>query len=410
MPEPAPRGRNPFDNDGVERGADGIARYTGPPGLARRTCCARASSATPTRRRGRRGRRRAAQLRRAVGRARRASPAACARAGVERGDRVAIRLPNGVDWVLAFCGAQLAGAVVVPVNTRFTEHEVAYVVEDSGAAFTFVPGAALPDGEPVAVEDLEPDDLAAIFYTSGTTGFPKGAMTSHANFLANSENAIRCIGVDRAEGTEHRDARQRAAVPRHRLQQPADPAARARRRASYDPRPTRSTSRASCATVGEQRRRPARLGAGDLPRADAPPELRRARRQPRALGLLRRRADRRRALVHAIKEAFPNARVGNGFGLTETSSLTRFLPARGGGRARRLGRLRDAGRRPRDRRARPRDGRRRAARARAERRAGLLEQARGDARRRSSTAGCTPATSRASTTTGCSTSSIARRT
>ena len=37
-----------------------------------------------------------------------------------------------------------------------------------------------------------PDDLAAIFYTSGTTGFPKGAMTSHANFLTNSENAFRC--------------------------------------------------------------------------------------------------------------------------------------------------------------------------------------------------------------------------
>ena len=45
-----------------------------------------------------------------------------------------------------------------------------------------------------------PEDLAAIFYTSGTTGFPKGAMTSHANFLANIENAVRCVGIDRAEG------------------------------------------------------------------------------------------------------------------------------------------------------------------------------------------------------------------
>ena len=50
-------------------------------------------------------------------------------AGVARGDRVAIRLANGIDWVLAFFGAQLLGAVVVPVNTRFTEEEVAYVVE-----------------------------------------------------------------------------------------------------------------------------------------------------------------------------------------------------------------------------------------------------------------------------------------
>ena len=58
--------------------------------------------------------------------------------------------------MLAFFGAQLLGAVVVPVNTRFTEEEVAYVVEDSGCAFTFAPGAALPDGEPAAIEDLAP--------------------------------------------------------------------------------------------------------------------------------------------------------------------------------------------------------------------------------------------------------------
>jgi len=56
-------------------------------------------------------------------------------------------------------------------------------------------------------------------------------------------------------------------------------------------------------------------------------------------GLLRRRADRE-SLVHAIKEAFPNARVGNGFGLTETSSLTSFLPHEEA-RARRFGALCD---------------------------------------------------------------------
>ena len=61
-------------------------------------------------------------------------------------------------------------------------------------------------------------------------------------------------------------------------------------------------------------------------------------------------------VVHTIMEHFPNARVGNGFGLTETSSLTSFLPARGGRRPRRLGRFRDAGRRPGDRRAGPETG------------------------------------------------------
>ena len=62
--------------------------------------------------------------------------------GVERGDRVAIRLGNGVDWVLAFFGGVLADAIVVPVNTRFTEEEAGYVITDSGARYVFAPGRA----------------------------------------------------------------------------------------------------------------------------------------------------------------------------------------------------------------------------------------------------------------------------
>jgi len=111
--------------------------------------------------------------------------------GVKRGDRVAIRLGNGLDWTLAFFAIQMAGGITVPVNTRFSEPEVEYVINDSGAVFAFMSGAALPDGEPFVVEDLEPGDVSAIFYTSGTTGFPKGAMTTHENFLANTENCRR---------------------------------------------------------------------------------------------------------------------------------------------------------------------------------------------------------------------------
>src|SRR6266436_10335372 len=99
------------------------------------------------------------------------------RAGINRGDRVAIRLGNGLDWCFAFFGAQMAGAVAVPVNTRFSEPEVEYVVTDSGSRFVFLPGSALPEGPPYVVEGLTQPDVAAIFYTSGTTGFPNGAMT-----------------------------------------------------------------------------------------------------------------------------------------------------------------------------------------------------------------------------------------
>src|SRR5580704_5242303 len=51
-------------------------------------------------------------------------------AGIQNGDRVAIRLANGTDWCLAFFGTLMAGATVVPVNTRFSDSEVEYVLKD----------------------------------------------------------------------------------------------------------------------------------------------------------------------------------------------------------------------------------------------------------------------------------------
>jgi long-chain acyl-CoA synthetase len=112
-------------------------------------------------------------------------------AGIGRGDRVAIRYGNKLEWVLAFLGTQFAGGVAVPVNTRLTEPEVDYVVTDSGAKVVLLADQPLPEGASYVADDLAVDDLAAIFYTSGTTGFPKGAMTTHSNFLTNIENVLR---------------------------------------------------------------------------------------------------------------------------------------------------------------------------------------------------------------------------
>ena len=75
--------------------------------------------------------------------------------GVGRGDRVAIRLGNGIDWVLAFFGGVLADAVVVPVNTRFTDDEAGYVITDSAARYVFAPGDPLPDDDPLVVDDQD---------------------------------------------------------------------------------------------------------------------------------------------------------------------------------------------------------------------------------------------------------------
>jgi acyl-CoA synthetase (AMP-forming)/AMP-acid ligase II len=316
--KPASRGRNPFDGSGVERGPDGIARYTNRPASLvhmLRATVERAGDGLAASEIG--GDRvtyselweRAARV------------AGGLRAeGVERGDRVAIRLPNGLDWVLAFWGAQLAGAVVVPVNTRFKDSEVQYVIDDSGASFVF---GALPDGEPTVVDDLGPDDLAAIFYTSGTTGFPKGAMTSHANFLANSENAIRCVGLDRDGGQDHATI---INVPLFHVtgcnsQMIVTQELGGRVFVLTNPLELEGFLR----TATEER----------VDMLTSVPAIYHALTRHPAfadadLGAVKYvsygGAPIAASAVHQIMQAFPQARVGNGFGLTETSSLTSFLP------------------------------------------------------------------------------------
>jgi long-chain acyl-CoA synthetase len=186
---------NPYAMHDIERGVDGILRYTALPSslvhMLRATVDAKPDDEALVELGGQR-----VTYRELWDRSARVAGGLRAQGRVERGDRVAIRLPNGNDWAYAFYGIQLAGAVAVPVNTRFTESEVEYVVTDSGAKIVIEPGADLPDGEPVVVDDLGPRDLAAIFYTSGTTGFPKGAMTTQENFLANCETCRRVIGFD----------------------------------------------------------------------------------------------------------------------------------------------------------------------------------------------------------------------
>ena len=120
--------------------------------------------------------------------------------GLRPGERVAVRYPAGIDWALAFWGTVMAGGVVVAVNTRSAQPEVEFVLSDSGAQVDLAPDAALPDGRPYVTEQLGRTDTAALFYTSGTTGHPKGVPTTHEAFLTNTENAIRCLQQPRDLG------------------------------------------------------------------------------------------------------------------------------------------------------------------------------------------------------------------
>ncbi len=125
-------------------------------------------------------------------------------AGLRRGDRVSVRYPAGLDWVLAFWGALMAGGIPVAVNTRSAEPEIEFVLSDAGTQIDLAPGTPLPDGAPYLVDGLSRTDTAALFYTSGTTGRPKGVPTTHEAFVTNAENMVRCMGTSRTIGEELR--------------------------------------------------------------------------------------------------------------------------------------------------------------------------------------------------------------
>ena len=370
----AGRGRNPFDARGIVLGRDGIARYSGRPtslvDMLWRSV-ERHPDATAIVEVG--GERLTfAQM---WDRAARVAGGLRA-AGLERGDRAAILLPNGVEWVLAFWGAQLAGVVAVPVNTRFKEPEIDYVVSDCGAGHVFKPGVALPQAEPLIVDDQLPGDLAAIFYTSGTTGFPKGAMTSHANFLANTENAFRCVGIDRAEGPSLATL---INVPLFHV----------------------TGCNSQLLVLNELGGRvfilPNALDLEGFLQTASEEGIQMLTSVPAIYHALTRHplfaetdlshvrwvsyggAPIAADSVHKIIDAFPGARGKRIW--ADRDVLADLVPApRGRRRACSLGRLRDAGGGPCARSARPGDGRRRAVGARRKRRAGLLEQPRGERR------------------------------
>jgi len=146
--------------------------------------------------------------------------------GIRKGDRLAVLMYNCHRYFEIYYATVEMGALVVPLNIRLSAAEIAYILNDSGSAAVFVGpeflsmlsavqpqlpalqhriytgGEEPPEGwsgyeqlltsaAPAASPTpAAPDDLAALFYTSGTTGHPKGAMLSHANLLSNAYHIL----------------------------------------------------------------------------------------------------------------------------------------------------------------------------------------------------------------------------
>ncbi|SEC58556.1 acyl-CoA ligase (AMP-forming), exosortase A-associated [Amycolatopsis tolypomycina] len=146
------------------------------------------------------------------------------RLGVRRGDRVAVYAEKRLETVVALFAAAAAGAVLVPLNPLFKARHIAHVTTDCTPKVVFttaerlatvreaVPGptpvvvfgepawdaltAAEPDAVPSAVIDQDP---AAILYTSGSTGGPKGVVLSHRNLLAGAASVAEYLGHTRED-------------------------------------------------------------------------------------------------------------------------------------------------------------------------------------------------------------------
>jgi acyl-CoA synthetase (AMP-forming)/AMP-acid ligase II len=108
---------------------------------------------------------------------------AAIRARISPGDRVVVAADNGYALFLLCVAASRAGGVAVPVNPKMQQAEIDHAVSDSAASLVLHGPDDLDVAEPDDPSPASPDDVAAVFYTSGTTGKPKGARLTHRALL-----------------------------------------------------------------------------------------------------------------------------------------------------------------------------------------------------------------------------------
>ena len=130
--------------------------------------------------------------------------------GVRKGDKVALTGKNSPEWSVAYLGVLFAGATIVPIDYQLKNEETDLLIKTAGAKILFVDEEKYPhhleapggltdiislkeglgqyiytlNGPPASIEESSEHDLAAILFTSGTTGNPKGVMLTHQNLVS----------------------------------------------------------------------------------------------------------------------------------------------------------------------------------------------------------------------------------
>lgn len=135
--------------------------------------------------------------------------------GLKKGERVAILMENCPEYIVSYFAILRAGGVAVPINTLLTPDEILYILNNSGSGILIYSNGLSdkingirdknPDIKAILFEEIpkntikidteDGDEMAVLLYTSGTTGFPKGAVLTHSNLISNADACMKALHI-----------------------------------------------------------------------------------------------------------------------------------------------------------------------------------------------------------------------